>query len=470
MKSILPSHVSTNISYRKDFGRYCLPDLERVHELFNAAGLNLLGEWIMDLYTGWRVLLISIAVSIILTLIYLTILKCFTRALIWTSIAATILFLAALGFIFLRKCQEEANEDYAKIYKLLIIIFWSIDGLMILLVFCLYKDIKASLSVAETASSFMFGNLQILIVPALINIFAIVFIYYWIFTAISLLSTGNLSQMGITPFTLVDFTDSTLRNSLFYFIFAFFWIWAILMALNQFVIAATTIQWYFTEHSDTDGDVSILKSFNWAALYHTGSLAFGSFFVAVLSLVRVIFDFMRRQVMRIGKHNIAVRCILCCFAYCLKCIGECVLFMSKNSYVQVAIRSVSFCCAARESFRLMIRNATKFTIVNGFSSILTFFGKCSVGAGTAFLCYLILGSQPDLKEDLHAPSVLIVGCFTVGYTMGKIFLTVYDMSSTTILQCFLMDEETSEGEGKNRPKSLDSFMEEIRSSFITMDE
>jgi len=142
----------------------------------------------------------------------------------------------------------------------------------------------------------------------------------------------------------------------------------------------------------------------------------------------------------------------------------------KNAYVQVAIRSASFCCAAREAFRLMIRNAAKFAIVNGFSSILIFFGKCFIGALTCFLCNLILEVRSDLKEDLHSPSVLIIACFVIGYTLGRTFLTVYDMSSTTILQCFLMDEEASGGEGKNRPSSLDSFMEEIRGSFITMDE
>jgi hypothetical protein len=46
----------------------------------------------------------------------------------------------------------------------------------------------------------------------------------------------------------------------------------------------------------------------------------------------------------------------------------------------------------------------------------------------------------------------------VAYIVGSLFLSIFSFSSTAILHCFLLDEET--GDGKLTPDSLKSFITE----------
>lgn len=106
-----------------------------------------------------------------------------------------------------------------------------------------------------------------------------------------------------------------------------------------------------------------------------------------------------------GAENKLTKCILCCFSCCLACIGKCVIFITKNAYIQIAIRSVCFCSAAWKAFQLVLRNVVKFALVNAFAGIFTFFGKLLVGLGTAFLCWFILNNWADVKDQLYSAIV-----------------------------------------------------------------
>eukprot|EP00826_Nyctotherus_ovalis_P058604 TRINITY_DN8070_c0_g3_i1.p1 TRINITY_DN8070_c0_g3~~TRINITY_DN8070_c0_g3_i1.p1 ORF type:complete len:477 (-),score=79.02 TRINITY_DN8070_c0_g3_i1:134-1564(-) len=466
---IVRSHVCALIFNRKDFELYCLPNFEGVKEFFLAAGMKMVGEYILDLYNGWKVLVAAAVFGFVFSLFYMIFLKCCARVLIWVTVLAAIVLLAVLGFLFFWNYRNEADEDFKLLYKVLAIVFWSLSGIVALVLLCLYGDIQMSLSVVESAASFMFTNCGVIFIPIVINILTACFVLYWIAALVYFLSTGEISQWGSTPFATVSFTDALFRNSFIYQLFALFWVWAFFIGLNQFVLSATVIQWYFTANSDTKGNISIAKSFCWALFYHIGSLAFGSIFLAIIMFIRFVFEYMRRKVMKAERHNALMRCLLSCFSCCLKCIGECILFLTKNAYVQVAIRSTCFCCAAKEAFRLIIRNATRFALVNAFSGVFVFFGKCAVGAGTAFFCWMLLNSWSEVRDNVYAPSVMTIVCFAIGYLVAVLLLTVYDIASNTILQCFLIDEETSGHGGRNRPRCLDNFMTEVRNSFIAVD-
>lgn len=53
--------------------------------------------------------------------------------------------------------------------------------------------------------------------------------------------------------------------------------------------------WYYTgqgeEMSDSPYGVSICKGIKWAMWYHCGSIAMGSFLIAVITFIRVIFEY-----------------------------------------------------------------------------------------------------------------------------------------------------------------------------------
>lgn len=62
--------------------------------------------------------------------------------------------------------------------------------------------------------------------------------------------------------------------------------------------------WYFsgsgTEMADAPGEVSLFKAIGWGMWYHCGSIAFGSFLIALITFIRVIFEYIVYQYEKMG--------------------------------------------------------------------------------------------------------------------------------------------------------------------------
>ena len=113
----------------------------------------------------------------------------------------------------------------------------------------------------------------------------------------------------------------------------------------------------------------------------------------------------------------------------------------------------------------MLRNISRFALTGAFGEFFTFFGKLAVGAGTAFLCWFILTNWVEVKDKIYSAIIPTIACFIIAYMMACLFLSVYDLACSAILQCFLVDEETAPATGaagKNRPPSLEPFIKGLR--------
>jgi len=100
--------------------------------------------------------------------------------------------------------------------------------------------------------------------------------------------------------------------------------------------------------------------------------------------------------------------------------------------------------------------------VNAFAGIFSYFGKLLVAMGTAFLCWFILTEWESVNEKIYSPILPTVACFLIGYILAVLFLAVYDLACSAILQCFLVDEEVSKGLGKHRPKEFEQLIKSTK--------
>lgn len=109
-------------------------------------------------------------------------------------------------------------------------------------------------------------------------------------------------------------------------------------------------QWYFSgqgENSDAPGSVSLRKSIGWGLWYHCGTVAFGSFCIAVITMIRVVFEYIVAQYEKAGaKENPVFKAIACCVRGVLYLLDQYVKFISKNAFIQTAIHNTSFCTSA----------------------------------------------------------------------------------------------------------------------------
>lgn len=63
-----------------------------------------------------------------------------------------------------------------------------------------------------------------------------------------------------------------------------------------------------------------------------GSVAFGSFLIAVCQMLRFLFEYYRKK-MGVAKKNPCVKVLLCLTSYLLWIMEKCVKFITKNAYI-----------------------------------------------------------------------------------------------------------------------------------------
>jgi len=160
---------------------------------------------------------------------------------------------------------------------------------------CCWGNIRLGASVMESASDFVSSNLRVIFLPVVAYIISMAFFCFWLSIALYLYSIGEAKYKDRSVIADIQWEDST-RYIMWYNLFGLLWCVAFFICLQQFIIAAMTCMWYFSgagaEMSDATGEVSMMKAVGWGCWYHCGSIAFGSFLIALVTLIRIIFEYM----------------------------------------------------------------------------------------------------------------------------------------------------------------------------------
>ena len=89
--------------------------------------------------------------------------------------------------------------------------------------------------------------------------------------------------------------------------FGICWITAWLDYTCQFVIMVSTCSYYFNSSPEQEGDADIKLGFV-SSFYHFGSIAFGSFFIAMIRMVAVLVGYAAMLVTRAQAHFATMTC------------------------------------------------------------------------------------------------------------------------------------------------------------------
>jgi len=192
----------------------------------------------------------------------------------------------------------------------------------------------------------------------------------------------------------------------------------------------------------------------WGMFYHCGSIAFGAFLIAVITMIRVIFEYMAKKYESMGNKDGALyKAVTCCIRCVLWCLDKYVKFITKNAFIQIALRNTNFCSAAWSSFYLIIRHAGRFSSAIVIGWIMMMLGKGTIMATSAYITLLVVQYSYPAVQQPFIPAAIIMA---VAYLVGSLFLSIFSSSCTAILHCFIMDEDT--GGSQNSPESLQPFL------------
>jgi hypothetical protein len=153
--------------------------------------------------------------------------------------------------------------------------------------------------------------------------------------------------------------------------------------------------WYF---SGLGNDVqsgekeapSVWRAIKWGTWYHCGSIAFGSFLIALVQMIRVIFEYIVKKTEALQKGNPVVNAIVWCGRCYLYWLEQYVKFITKNAFIQIALHSTYFCDAMKKAFFLIVRNFGRFSSAGIIGWIIMMLGKGTIMALSTFLTMVII--------------------------------------------------------------------------------
>ena len=153
-------------------------------------------------------------------------------------------------------------------------------------------------------------------------------------------------------------------------VFVFFWVYELIQAVFSYVVIVAVCTWYFTSSNDSRGTFSLTRGFWWSIRYNFGSLLFGSFILAVIWVIRIVFEYVQEKLEKSSGNSQAVKFIGVCVSCCLDCFHRFIKFLNENAYIQMALTGDSFCTSAVNAFVLAIKNSGTFFITNGAGALL----------------------------------------------------------------------------------------------------
>uniref|UniRef100_A0A7S4TAG2 Choline transporter-like protein n=2 Tax=Ditylum brightwellii TaxID=49249 RepID=A0A7S4TAG2_9STRA len=441
----------------------------------------------------------GLGAAMILGLIFLVLIQTpgVLTTMVWSIVIGIFIGLIGAGHYMSRKSaiwMAQGIRDDREIIGLFWLsrISYVASGLWFVTICCLRKRIVLAIACVKEASRAMAAMPIITILPIIQAVGLFVFCIPWGIFMAYLASSGeitaecmcSLDQNDDTEDSLILLNSTNISNSTngtaiisddstgcgegcflyksfsysqntkyagLYMLFVWFWTSQFIVAIGQLVVSISTAMWYFTKNKIGVGNGTFFKALILTLMYHLGTAAFGSLIIAIIKTIRAMFAYIQRKLSsKPGSKTVQI--ILRVIQCCLWCIEKCMKFINKNAYIQTAIFGYSFCKASRMAFFLILRNVLRISAVSLVSDFVLLIGKLFIVVTSTIGAYFFLDYHySDELNGLWLSTMLV--CL-ISYATAEMFNEVFGMAISTILQCFVADEEMFLPEDRFAPGSL----------------
>jgi len=319
---------------------------------------------------------------------------------------------------------------------------------------CIHRDPKAAIGCMQAASECMVSEKTLFIEPFLACIVKIIVLVGNIVGLFQILSIGKViphGPLGITK--RMEWNDWELA-AIGFNIFMFFWTQEMVDNMSQYVIAWTTQMWYFTpsvngQKSDAKKSCLIFKGYGNVVRYHLGTIAIGSFLLAVLRPIRIVTHLVARLA---EKQGGTVQEICSC---CIVCFHKYLIYINRSAYMDVAVSSSDFFVASQRSVDILTKEVPEIKQLNGAQLIFQISGTWMITYVCGWLTLLSTNSMtkfthqdsPQYIDNTNLVAVLAGG---LAFFISTCFMNVFDTVGETILYCFASEQRRRKNLDKHR--------------------
>uniref|UniRef100_A0A2K5D3X6 Choline transporter-like protein n=1 Tax=Aotus nancymaae TaxID=37293 RepID=A0A2K5D3X6_AOTNA len=456
-----------------------------------------------DFAQSWYWILVALGVALVLSLLFILLLRLVAGPLV------LVLILGVLGVLAyaIYYCWEEyrvlrdkgasisqlgfttnlsAYRSVQETWLAALIVLAVLEAILLLVLIFLRQRIRIAIALLKEASKAVGHMMSTMFYPLVTFVLLLICIAYWAMTALYLATSGqpqyvlwasNVSSPGcenvpintscnpmaqpvnsscpglmcvFQGYSSTGLVQRSLFNLQIYGVLGLFWTLNWVLALGQCVLAGAFASFYWAFHKPQDiPTFPLFSAFIRTLRYHTGSLAFGALILTLVQIARVILEYIDHKLR--GVQNPVARCIMCCFKCCLWCLEKFIKFLNRNAYIMIAIYGKNFCVSAKNAFMLLMRNIVRVVVLDKVTDLLLFFGKLLVVGGVGVLSFFFFsGRIQGLGKDFESPHLNyywlpIMTSILGAYVIASGFFSVFGMCVDTLFLCFLEDLERNDG-------------------------
>lgn len=138
--------------------------------------------------------------------------------------------------------------------------------------------------------------------------------------------------------------------------FGILWLLALFDYASKFIVLVAASTYYFnhtrdmTEENTDAAEVGF--GFKCAYFHHFGSLCIGSFIIALIRFIKIVFYYIAKKMESASGENAVIKCAVKCALCILNCIEKICDYMNESAYAYMAVTGKSFFPSAWEAFLL----------------------------------------------------------------------------------------------------------------------
>jgi len=477
MTTIIVQEAAAQASYptRTFMGKYCIPspdddgDEEAYYDTFvNSTAIGDMSEEFMNAIgsiaeAGFPLVCIGL-VALGLSFGYMLSLQWCGREMYYVVTIVLCLTLYACGLSLLSTAfnltghQEDSplyfhlDEHHAFIISVVLGSLFLLMALTLTCLVCCFRDtVDTALGCLVAAADCITHECSLLVEPIIDVALRLTLFTFLLFGLVWLVSSGdvqtdNSATIGGVKVTGVkrsfSYTEDEIYMMIIY-IFGAFWILEFAHALGQFVISYMVVLWYYqpieSGHKRSPW-CPLPRAYLAALVFHAGSLAMGSFLIAVLRIPQILLGYFAKRAKAKGENPVLACCLVCCKC-CIDCFTRCMEYINQNAYIDIAINSNDFCTAARRSFSFIASSGAEIVLLSGATIVFTAIGVLSVTFSCALLGYWMVTNIPDYSlesspGEIPNPTAVAVMAGLIGLIVSSAFMVVLDQTADTLLYTF----------------------------------
>ena len=202
----------------------------------------------------------------------------------------------------------------------------------------------------------------------------------------------------------------------------------------------------------------ILQSLGWLLRYHIGSIAAGSLILAVVWLVRIVFQYLEEAMKNDPNNNKLAGCALKCINCLLGCLEKFVKFFNKHVYIEMAIKGTNYCTSAVNGSKIVARNLVRFGVLHGLGEIVMNFVVLFIILIGTYCSYIAIKVFSPQAQEMHGTSACLIVVGLIMFFVSTLFAHIWEVSCDSIMHCHCIDECLEGGDAKNSTFALNNAL------------